>query len=133
MKFPRWAAFPEKAFYIYAIVIGPAWAQNLTTFVLWFLSIIMIVIHLMWRSDKEEMMEHAIIYEGEKPGWHVPLTRKRHWFYHVLTVATVTVLAAMHWWWTGALYLFASIGWWAFVDDVKKEMAKLKEETDNAG
>ena len=72
-----------------------------------------------------DVIAHA---EDEKPGWHIPITRERSWFYHVLTVATIVVLAAMHWWWTGALYLFACLGWYVFVEDVRKEVAKLKEK-----
>jgi len=129
IKIPRWSALPEKVFYIYAITAGPIWAKNLTAFMLWFLSFAMIFMIMLWKSSKDEMTNEVFVFADEaKPGWHVPLTRDRHWIYHVLTAATIVVLAAMHWWWTGALYLIASLGWWAFVEDVKDTLDKPKEE-----
>lgn len=135
VKIPRWAKYPEKMFYIYAILLGPQWTKNLTTFMIWFISIAILLIHAMWKSEGPSMIGDGIIYstkDKDSEPWHISLTKERHWTLHFLSVATVIVLAAMHWWWTGALYIIASLSWWVFTDDVKKAITALKKETDGA-
>ena len=125
VKLPSWIYLPEKAFYIYAIVAGPAWTKNLTVFVLWFLGISLTLINLAWRNESPEAFGKIV---NTDEGWHIPIVKERSWIRHTLTIATIGTLAAMHWWWTATIYLIGCLNWWIFVDDVKTKVAELKEE-----
>ena len=126
MKIPRWAAFPEKAFYIYAILIGPAWAKNLTVFALWTLSVLFIALYHTWSSDEERMMKVAVNTE-DKDDWKLVLSKKRNPIYHFITIALIGTMAAMHWWWTAALYSLGCLHWWTMISQIREEVGKQEE------
>ena len=131
MRIPRWASFPEKAFYIYAILIGPVWAKNLTVFALWTLSFLFIALYHTWSGNGEKMMKKAV-NTGEEDDWKLIMTKKRNALYHLVTIALIGTMAAMHWWWTAALYTLGCLHWWTMMSEIKIETdkQKAKEETE---
>ena len=115
-----------KIFMIWAVIMGPNWAQNLTMFCLWIVIVGMGILACAVGVAKEG----ALLKAKEDEAWaRKQIASRTHWVRNIPAFALLGTLAAMGWTWTAIFYAITWFLMHVIHNDTVTKMENMLDES----